>query len=246
MTERTRPPDGAYLLFMLVLSILSLAILGAGVMAPLGSAERRILEIADNVVCVFFLADFLYALAKAENRWRYLRTWGWLDLLSSIPAVDALRVGRMARVLRIIRVLRGIRAARVIADALIRRRAEGTFLAATLVSIILVVLGSVAILHFETVPEANIKSPEDALWWTVVTLTTVGYGDRYPVTPEGRALAVALMVAGVGLFGTFSGFVASWFLKPSADVASEEREELRAEVERLRAALEEKERHGRG
>jgi voltage-gated potassium channel len=206
---------------VLVPSILSLAILGAGVMAPLGPAERRILEVADNVVCVFFLADFLYSRAKAANRWRTLRTRGWLDLLSSIPAVDALRVGRMARVLRIIRVLRGIRAARVLADALMRRRAEGTFLAATLASIILFVLGGVAILHFDTVPGANIRSPEDALWWTVVTLPTVGCGDRYPVTPEGRALAVALMVAGVGLFGTFSGVVASWFLKPSADAASD-------------------------
>jgi len=60
------------------------------------------------------------------------------------------------------------------------------------------------------------------------------------VTPEGRALAAAIMVAGVGLFGTFSGFVASWFLKPGSEEASAEREELRAEVERLRAALEEK------
>lgn len=237
-----RPPDGAYLLFMLVLSFLSLAILGAGVVAPLGSDERRILEFADNVVCVFFFVDFVVCLFRAENRWRYFRTWGWLDLISSIPAVEFLRVGRMARVLRIVRVLRGVRSARVLADALLRRRAEGTFLAATLVSIILVVIGSVAILHFETVPEANIKGPEDALWWAVVTITTVGYGDRYPVTPEGRILAATMMIAGVGLFGTFSGFVASWFLKPSATEASEEREGLRAEVERLRSALEEKQR----
>ena len=131
-------------------------------------------------------------------------------------------------------------ASAVLADALLRRRAEGAFLAATLVSIILVVIGSVAILHFETVPEANIKGPEDALWWAVVTITTVGYGDRYPVTTEGRVLAATLMIAGVGLFGAFSGFVASWFLKPSANETSAETEELRAEVERLRAALEEK------
>ena len=234
---RQRSPDGAYLLFMLLLSGLSLAILGVGVMVPIGSDERRILEVADNVVCVFFLADFVFSFARAENRWRYFRTWGWLDLVSSIPAVDLLRVGRMARILRIIRVLRGIRSARVLTEALLRRRAEGTFLVATLVSILLVVIGSVAILHFETVPEANIKGPDDALWWAVVTITTVGYGDRYPVTPEGRALAAGLMIAGVGLFGTFSGFVASWFLKPSANEASEEREELRAEVARLRTAL---------
>src|SRR3972149_6773059 len=70
------------------------------------------------------------------------------------------------------------------------------------------------VLHFEDVPEANIKGPEDAVWWAFVTMTTVGYGDRFPVTSEGRLAGALLMVAGVGLFGTFSGFVAAWFLAP--------------------------------
>ncbi|MHB8800860.1 MAG: potassium channel family protein [Thermoanaerobaculia bacterium] len=232
--------DGPYLLFMLALSLLALGLLGAGVFLPLGPDESRLLSYADNAVCVLFLLDFFVTLARAENRWKYFVTWGWIDLLSSIPAVDALRVGRMARVLRILRVLRGVRSAKILAEVLLRRRAEGAFLAVCLVSILLVFTGSVAILHFETAPESNIKGPEDALWWAVVTLTTVGYGDRFPVTTEGRVLAALLMTAGVGLFGTLSGFVASWFLKAPAaadspsdsDVAT-----LRAEVARLRAEL---------
>jgi voltage-gated potassium channel len=240
MTARTkRAPDGAYLIFMLVLSFLSLAILSAEVLLPIGREERRILEVADTGVCLLFLADFVGSLARAENRWRYLLTWGWIDLLSSIPAVDFLRVGRAARVLRILRVLRGVRSAKILADALLKRRAEGTFLAVSLVSVTLVVIGSVAILHFETDPGSNIKGAEDALWWAVVTLTTVGYGDRFPVTSEGRVLATALMVAGVGLFGTFSGFVASWFLKPAEGSSPENVAEMRAEIERLKAQLEE-------
>lgn len=238
--EAAARQDGPYLLFMLALSLLALGLLGAGVLLPLDPDEARLLSYADNAVCVLFLLDFFVTLARAENRWKYFVTWGWIDLLSSIPAVEALRVGRTARVLRILRVLRGVRSAKVLAELLLRRRAEGAFLAVCLVSILLVFTGSVAILHFETAPESNIKGPEDALWWAVVTLTTVGYGDRFPVTSEGRFLAALLMTAGVGLFGTLSGFVASWFLKAPAageGPSGSEIAELRAEVERLRLEL---------
>ena len=63
-------------------------------------------------------------------------------------------------------------------------------------------------------PTASITSASDALWWVFVTITTVGYGDRYPVTNVGRAVAVLVMIAGVGLFGTLSGFLANQFLAP--------------------------------
>ena len=62
-------------------------------------------------------------------------------------------------------------------------------------------------------PDANIKTAEDALWWSYVTITTVGNGDRFPVTTGGRIIGTLLMTAGVGLFGTFTAFVSSWFLK---------------------------------
>lgn len=229
--------DSPYLLFMLALSFLALALLGAAVLVPAASPVHALLGYADTAVCVLFLADFLFTLYRSENRWRYFTRWGWLDLLSSVPAVDLFRLGRAARILRILRVLRGIRSAKILAEFLLRRRAEGAFLAASLVSILLTVISSIAILHFETVPEANIKSAEDALWWSVVTITTVGYGDRFPVTSEGRILAAALMTAGVGLFGAFSGFVAAWFLKPGGDHATEEIDALRDEVHRLRSEL---------
>ena len=82
--------------------------------------------------------------------------------------------------------------------------------------------------------EGNIKTAEDAFWWSVTTVTTVGYGDRFPMTSEGRAVAVLLMIAGVGMFGTFSGFVAAWFLAPDREEQENEVKELRHELVRVR------------
>jgi voltage-gated potassium channel len=233
--ERDRP--NPYLVFILFISLASLVVLGVQVLAPLDDDTEKILVYADNAICVFFLLDFIRSFYRAKNKWQYFITWGWLDLLSSIPAVDALRMGRAGRILRIIRVLRGFRSTKTLADFIIKKRAEGVFMAASLVSMLLTIIGAIAILHFEKVPDANIKSPEDALWWAVVTVTTVGYGDRFPVTSEGRIVAALLMTAGVGLFGTFSGFIASWFLKPDDVQNHDEVAALRSELAELREEI---------
>jgi voltage-gated potassium channel len=85
----------------------------------------------------------------------------------------------------------------------------------------MIIFSSIAVLNVENRPECNIKNAEDALWWACTTITTVGYGDRYPITTEGRIVGVFLMMAGVGLFGTFTGFIASWFMQKSHDQATE-------------------------
>jgi voltage-gated potassium channel len=228
---RVRP----YQLFILALSIYALAALSVEVLAPVSPETKQILEASDVAVCVFFLIDFFYQLASAPDRWGYFRRWGWLDLISSIPMIDALRVGRLARIVRILRVLRGLRSAKILATFILERRSESAFLAAALVSLLLVVFGSIAMLQFEGGQRAgNIKTAEDALWWAITTITTVGYGDRFPISTEGRLLAGVLMIAGVGLFGTLSGFIASWFLTPGRAREEEELNQLRAELDALR------------
>lgn len=236
MTKEER--ESPYLIFMLITSFLALALLAATVLVRLDEGTKEILAYADNGICVLFGVDFIISLARAERRWKYFLRWGWLDLVSSIPAVGLFRLGRAARVLRIVRVLRGVRSTRILAGFVLRRRAESAVLAVSLIAFLLVVIGSIGILHLETTPEANIKTPEDALWWAIVTMSTVGYGDRYPVTTEGRALAAVLIAAGVGLFGTLSGFVAAWFLEPARKRQSDEFEALRGELEGLRRDLE--------
>lgn len=163
-------------------------------------------------------------------------TWGWLDLLSCMPMVDAARFGRIARVVRIFRVIRGLRAAKIIAGAVLVRRAENALLAAVLATLLLVIFCSVAMLLVEISPDSNIRSAEDAIWWSLSTITTVGYGDRFPVTSEGRVIAAFLMLAGVAIFTTISGLLAALFLSPGRREASE-MAALQQEISALRQEL---------
>jgi len=232
--EKGNPP---YILFMLLISLLALAALAVEAVFPLDAGTRQILNYADTIVCVLFFADFLVLFYRAENRWRYLLTWGWLDLISSIPMIDVLRWGRVARLMRIFRVLRGVRSARILTRFILERRAQSALFAAALVSIILVAVSSISVLHFEASADSNIKTPEDALWWAIVTMTTVGYGDKFPITSEGRIVAAVLMAAGVGLFATFSGLVAAWFLAPAQATRESEFAELKHEIAELKKLL---------
>lgn len=234
--EKLEPPNtriGAYQAFMLALCIYALILLAADVLVPLSPETRRLLEHLDTAVCALFFLDFLLGMARAQNRWRHFLRWGWMDLISSVPAVNLLRIGRFGRVVRIIRLLRGFRAAKVLASFILERRAESSFLAATLIATLTISVAAVAILHCESAPDSNIKSAEDALWWAATTITTVGYGDRFPVTTEGRCIGVGLMAVGVGVFGTLAGLIASWVLNPSAGQQEDQIRDLRATIDRL-------------
>jgi len=226
-----------YQLFMLVLCIFALVILGAETVLPLDDSTTVILRYADNALCVLFLVDFVSNLLRAPNRLRYMAGWGWIDLLSSIPALDALRIGRAARLFRIVRVLRALKSARALAHYVISKRAQSAGLAAVLVALVLLVFSSIAVLQFEPSQGGNIVTAEDAMWWAVSTMTTVGYGDRFPITSEGRLIAVLLMAAGVGVFGTLSGLVAGWFLSPAAKEADDDAEEIKHLIIELRQQL---------
>ncbi len=196
---------------VLVLSILILLVLLTDNFVPLPKEASKILQSLDTAVCGLFLIDFGVRFRRAENKLLFMK-WGWIDLVASIPNVDLLRWGRTVRILRIIRILRAIRSFQKILALIFRNRLQSGLGAVLTTSSLLIVFASMAILMCENNPEANIKTAEDAVWWSITTITTVGYGDKYPTTTEGRIIAMVLMVAGVGLFGTLSGLVASYFL----------------------------------
>ncbi|HUP59660.1 MAG TPA: potassium channel family protein [Thermoanaerobaculia bacterium] len=105
---------------------------------------------------------------------------------------------------------------------------------------ILIVGTSAAILRFEDLPDSNIRTADDAVWWAFTTITTVGYGDRYPLSGEGRFIAAILMTAGVGLFGALSAALATWFLAAEDQATDNEIAALRAEIVALHALLNER------
>jgi voltage-gated potassium channel len=234
---RTSP---SYQLFMLALCVFALGVLLLEVIFRGDRETARILDHADNFICVVFLADFAHSLWRAPNRWRYFATWGWLDLVSSIPTLEVARWGRLARIARLTRVLRALRASRMLGNILVHQRGQSAAFAAALLALFLIIASSAAILRFEDLGESNIRTADDAIWWAFTTITTVGYGDRYPVSGEGRFIAALLMTAGVGLFSAFSGALAAWFLAPEDETTDAELAALTAEVAALRKLVEER------
>ena len=232
-----RPAPRGYEWSMLVLSCYALAAAAAQTVLPLPVEASAILNLADYAVCAVFFADFLFSLRRAERPGTYFLRWGWLDLLSSIPAIEAFRFARVARLVRLIRVLRTVRAGRAVAAKLLERRAEGAFASAIALFFLLVVFASIAVLQLEQGVQGGIGTAETAIWWAVSTITTVGYGDVIPATIGGRIVALVLMTAGVALFGIVSGLAAAWFLAPAPARDRQELELVRAEIAALRTAL---------
>ena len=199
-------------LLIIILSFYVLSSLLIETFFTLPKEISKVLNYVDNLICVIFLFDFTLRFKKAENKLKFMK-WGWIDLISSVPTFDFMRAGRLLRLIRLIRLIRAFRSTRHIVEHVFKNKMQGTLTSVTLISVLMLLFSSIAILQFETAPNSNIKTAEDAIWFSYSTITTVGYGDKYPVTTEGRIIAAILMTVGVGLFGTFTAFVSSWFVK---------------------------------
>lgn len=198
-------------LVITVLSVYVLIALLVDSFFKLSDEVSRLLTMIDNGICIVFLYDFGYRFVKAKSKLKFMR-WGWIDLISSIPTFSYLQYGRVFRLVRIIRIMRAFRSIRRLTQQIFQSKINGTFASVALIAMLTVIFGSIAILQVEKSDLSNIKTAEDAIWWAFTTITTIGYGDLYPVTMAGRLIAAALVVSGVGLFGTFTGYVAHWFL----------------------------------
>lgn len=180
-----------------------------------------------------FVVDYLVRLSLAEQKGRWF-VRNLLDLF--VVALPALRPLRLLRLVTVLAVFQRIAGAHLFGKVV---------LYVSVSTVMLVFVGSLAMLSAErSQPGATITTYGDALWWAVVTLTTVGYGDEYPVSFEGRMIAVALMVGGIALLGVVTATVATWLIQKVSDqdeagqsATRAQVRELTEEVRALRASL---------
>jgi hypothetical protein len=205
-----------YELFIGALSILSILNLIILYFLPDDSQREIVILVMNAIMMPIFLGDFLYRLFTTKSKSTYFfRKFGWADLLSSLP-FPQFKILRMFRLWRVARLFREFGFSNLVAQ-FVQHRAENALLTVGFLVLVLIEWGSLAVLKAEAAnPNANITDASDAIWWVYVTITTVGYGDQYPTTNMGRIIRMIVMTAGVGLFGTLSGYLANQFLTPPA------------------------------
>jgi voltage-gated potassium channel len=203
-----------YNLFMAVITVYALIVMLLRLVPALGGNHQTLFYI-DLILCIIFLLDFLTTLRVVQSPNIYFtRELGFLDLIGSIPVIAIFRLGRLPRLIRIVRYIRSNHQLETIAHEILRDPAKSALLATLTTSILLITVVSLLVLQAESYsPNANIVTEGDAVWWSFVTITTVGYGDYYPVTQVGRILGVVLMIFGVGIFGVLTTYFSSAFLR---------------------------------
>jgi len=225
--------DIGYEIFMAGLSILSIVNLALALFVAEESLSYVIVVI-NLLLTLVFMLDFLWRLFKAKSKWHYLvHGYGWADFLSSLPFSQT-NVLRLFRLIRVYRLLRDY-GARAVVRALIKDRAETALLMLLLVGILVLEFGSLQMLRIEeNASGANITNASDALWYVIVTMATVGYGDQFPVTNPGRVLGTFIIVVGVGIFGTLTGYLANLFLSPRRREAKDQPSDLERRLQELK------------
>lgn len=228
MRDSSSPEQvGPFQFVILVLSLALLAGLAAELLFAVPPEVVRLIRFVDTAVCFVFLVDFVQQFRRAPHKGRFMK-WGWIDLLASVPYVESLRWGRVFRVIRIVKLFRGVHSLRGLLHLLLASKARAGIASVFTIGFLIVSFSAVGVLLAEGGAPGNIKTAEQALWWSLVTVTTVGYGDFFPVTIAGRVVAAATMIAGVGLFGALSGVVASVLLGSNTEQDDKILEELRA------------------
>jgi voltage-gated potassium channel len=169
---------------------------------------RLLLEVLDGLIWAVFVAEYVVKLTLAPDRRAFFRTHLLDLLLIAIPPLRPLRALVVFRLLRLVGLV-GF-ASRYARQRLAYR--VGAYVAWVAAAILLV--GAITAYEAErNAPGSNIRTFGDAVWWATTTMTTVGYGDRYPVTFQGRLVAVGLMVTGMALVGVITAGIAAWFVR---------------------------------
>lgn len=201
-------------LYQMVLLFLSVYVLGAILIeAFLVTDEeiKQVLQYIDFLVCIFFLIDFGVNFTAAKSKIEYMK-WGWLDLISSIPAIDPLRWGRVSKIVRIARYLRAIKSIKVLLNSLHASKFETLSLCVFLVVFLTFTLSSAIILEFERGLNSSIATAEAALWWAFLNLLNAKSSIDQALSTEGIAATILLNKVGLLLFAYLNSMLVAWLI----------------------------------
>ncbi|WP_370339078.1 ion transporter [Parvularcula marina] len=196
--------------------IASMVVMSIGTMQSLPENVRHGLMMTDMVFGVGFAAEYAMRIYNARNRVQYIFSfWGIVDFIAIIPSLfiggtdlKALRALRLLRLVRLLKLYRTSAALQRLRRALEKVRYE--FVAFAILSALVFFVASVGIYAFENEAQPEVFSSIPAsMWWAVATLTTVGYGDIYPITAVGRMFTGVVLLVGLGLVAVPTGLIAS-------------------------------------
>jgi voltage-gated potassium channel len=201
-----------------VLALLMIPLIVLPLVVDLSPGTEAAFLAIDYLIWAVFATEYAIKLYLAPNRRRFVAHHIPDLIIVVVPMLRPLRVLRSVRLLRLLRLVRlAAFAAKGLHEArgILRHRGLNWVL---LIVLILNLIAAAAVLEFERGnPQANINSYPDALWWAVTTITTVGYGDRFPMSPAGRGVAVVLMIAGIAMFGVITATIAAYFVEQKAE-----------------------------
>jgi len=238
-------------LAVLALSFYVLGVFVWDVSVGFSQNTHRLLDDIDFVICLVFLFNLWVRWTIEDDKRHFWRSpWTWIDLVSSIPMVGSLRALRIGRVLRLGRVLRSVRACRAIYNWLSESTARRTTFGVLIFSIGVTFIIGILLYRLEGAHNPDISTPHDSFWMALYAFINMGYGDLSTVTLGGRLLALFLVILGMVLLATLTGWMAAWFndddedeIKAKIDLVQVQVDrigELEAKVDRLTNLLESK------
>lgn len=219
-TSSTQVPDAsiaesrhpAWQLCMLILSVYALGALSLEALVISDPEIRNVLATVDLLVCSVFLFDFLVLLVSARSKLRYMSTWGWIDLVSSIPMIDPLRWGRLARIVRVIRIMRAMKSIHVIGASVKSSPFETLTVMIFIIVFVSFSVSAGLILEFERGFNTPFTKSTDAVWWSFLSIMNAKGGFYTPVSPEGVLTTVYLNKIGLLLFAYVNGSIVAWLI----------------------------------
>jgi voltage-gated potassium channel len=225
---------------LLLLAVAIVPLLVVPLLVDVSPGVEQALLAVDWAIWAVFAFEYVVRLGLTRRRWRFVRR-EWPDLLIIVlPFLRPLRLVRSARALRLLRLTRLVAFLGEFEQGTRRLKRHGLHYALAVGMV--VVIGAAALIYaVEEGSEGDIDSFGDALWWAITTITTVGYGDTFPVTPAGRGIAAFLMITGIALFGVLTANVAAFFIEgreEGSDPVTERLNEIAQRLDALEARLE--------